>query len=103
MFGSNLGIQVTSTSLRTASEASSAFLTNIGAAAESTTDVTVSGVSGVRTQYRLQPSNRFGIATFVVRGGRLYTIVFEARDMTQCDGLATPVLYDAVVAGFRFT
>jgi hypothetical protein len=103
MLGSNLSIRVTSTNVRTASEASNALLTSIGAAPEFTTDVTVSGVGGVRTEYRLQPSNRFGIVTFVVRGGRLYTLVFEARDMTQCGGLATPELYDAVVASFRFT
>lgn len=103
MLGSNLSIQVRSTNIRTASEAASAFLANIGAAPESTTDVSVSGEGGVRIEYRLQPSGRFGIATFVVRGGRLYTLVFEARDMTQCGGLATPALYDALVVGFRLT
>ncbi len=100
--GSNVSIRVTTTNVRTASEAASAFLTNFGATAESTTNVPVSGVGGVRTEYRLA-SGRFGIATFVLRQGRLYTLVFEARDTAQCGGLVTPTLYDAIVAGFRFT
>jgi hypothetical protein len=86
---------------RTPAAAATAFLSRAGARAEATSHPTVSETDAVRVDYRLEQGARFGIATFVVRYDRLYTLVFEARDLSQCGGIASAELYEAILEGFN--
>jgi hypothetical protein len=100
--GSNILIRVSESNGQSAAKAAASFLATIGARSDSNSPLVVDGIDGVREDYRLVPSGRFGTAVFVVKGTRLYLLLFEARDMTQCGGLATPALFDALVSGFKF-
>jgi hypothetical protein len=97
--GPNVSVQVerglTVTSLITYSDA---FLQRIGAQPERVE----SGSSGVRVEYRLQPSGRFGIATFAVAGNRVYAIVFEPRNLAACGESSPTEIYDLLLRTLRF-
>lgn len=96
--GPNVTIRVDSLTSPGLASYADAFLNRIGAQSQSTT----SSADRLRVEYRLMPAGRFGIATFVIRGSRAYTVVFEARNAGACGEVTPTEIYEQALSTLHF-
>ena len=101
--GSNLSISVQPSQGEDLNTLAQAFLRRVGASEEKRATLpNLGGGQALRIEYRLQPSARFGIATFAVHAGRSYALVFEARNPGQCAESTPTELYEQIIQSLRF-
>jgi hypothetical protein len=100
--GPNINIRREDTGSATLAQHTESFLTQNGASEQSRKSVMIDASDAIGLDYRLTASARAGAVTLIARGKSVYLIVFEARNITACDGMAGANLYASILSSVKF-